>query len=134
MANFSIIANFLNGLGGKNFGLSHAQKTAKLYDGIKIFMIEVSSLTLIPGTPLFYQKMKGKFEEATEIERLKEMQEFLRCLTNETIFLSDHISMPFFVRAKLPEKKFELIEGIQKIIEEVGEEKLRIHREENPIM
>ena len=134
LADFSIIANFLNGLGGKNFGLSYAQKTAKLYDGIKISMIEVSSLTLIPGTPLYYQKSKGKFEEATEIERLKEMQEFLRCLTNETIFLSDHISMPFFVKSKLPDKKFELIDGIQKIIEEVGEENLRRHREENPIM
>ena len=42
--------------------------------------------------------------------------------------------MPFFVRAKLPEEREKLIEGIQKIIEEVGEEKLRRHREENPIM
>ena len=133
-ADFSIIANFLNGLGGKNFGLNHAKKTAKLYEGIKISMIEVSSLTLVPGTNLFYQKQRGKFFEATEIERLEEMQEFLRCLTNETIFLSDHISMPFFVEAKLPEDKEKLIDGIQKIIEEVGEEKLRRHREMNPIM
>ena len=134
VANFSIIANFLNGIGGKNYGLSHAQKTAELYDGIKISMIEVSSLTLVPHTPLYYQKTKGKFEEATEIERLQEMQEFLRKLSNETIFLSDHISMPFFVRAELPEQKFELIDGIQKIIDNVGEETLRRHREENPIM
>lgn len=97
-------------------------------------MIEVSSLTLVPGTNLFYQKQRGKFFEATEIERLVEMQEFLKDLTNETTFLSDHISMPFFVRARLPEEREKLIEGIQKIIDEVGEEKLRRHREENPIM
>lgn len=133
-AKFSIIANFLNGIGGKNYGLSHAQKTAELYDGINISMIEVSSLTLVPHTPLYYQMTKGKFKEATEIERLQEMQEFLSKLTNETIFLSDHISMPFFVRAELPKQKFELINGIQKIIDEVGEETLRRHREENPIM
>ena len=77
-------------------------------------MIEVSSLTLVPGTNLFYQKKCGKFFEATEIERLEEMQEFLRDLTNETIFLSDHISMPFFVEAKLPKDKEILIEGIKK--------------------
>ncbi|MBQ9480398.1 MAG: radical SAM protein, partial [Selenomonadaceae bacterium] len=94
-AKFSIIANFLNGIGGKDYGLSHARLTAKLYDGINISMIEVSSLTLIPKTNLYYQKMKGKFVEATEVERLREMQEFLRRLTNRTIFLSDHISMPF---------------------------------------
>ena len=133
-ADLPIIANFLNGLGGKNYGLSHAQKTAELYDGINISMIEVSSLTLVPKTPLYYQKLKGKFEEACEIERLEEMQEFLRRLTNETIFLSDHVSMPFFVRAELPKQREELIDGIQKIIDDAGEETLRRHRDANPIM
>jgi len=133
-AEMPIIANFLNGLGGKDYGLSHAQKTAELYDGINISMIEVSSLTLVPGTNLFYQRQKGKFIEATEVERLREMQEFLRRLTNRTVFLSDHISMPFFVKAELPEKRDEIISGIDKIINEVGEEKLRRHRELNPIM
>ena len=133
-ADFSIIANFLNGIGGKDYGLSHAQKTAQLYDGINISMIEVSSLTLIPKINLYYQKTKGKFEEATEVERLHEMQEFLRRLTNKTVFLSDHISMPFFVKAELPEKRDEIIEAIDRIISEVGEESLRRHRELNPIM
>ena len=133
-AEMPIIANFLNGLGGKDYGLSHAQKTAELYDGINISMIEVSSLTLVPGTNLFYRRQKGKFVEATEVERLREMQEFLRRLTNRTVFLSDHISMPFFVKAELPEKRDEIISGIDKIINEVGEEKLRRHRELNPIM
>ena len=133
-AEMPIIANFLNGLGGKDYGLSHAQKTAELYDGINISMIEVSSLTPVPGTNLFYQRQKGKFVEATEIERLREMQEFLRRLTNRTIFLSDHISMPFFVKAELPEQRDEIINAIDAIINEVGEEKLRRHRELNPIM
>ena len=133
-AKFSIIANFLNGIGGKDYGLSHARLTAKLYDGINISMIEVSSLTLIPKTNLYYQKMKGKFVEATEVERLREMQEFLRRLTNRTIFLSDHISMPFFVRAELPARRDEIIEAIDHIIDEVGEEALRQHRDLNPII
>ena len=133
-AGLPIITNFLNGLGGKNYGLSHAQKTAQLYDGINISMIEVSSLTLVPKTSLYYQKFKNKFEEAGEVERLEEMQEFLRCLTNETIFLSDHVSMPFFVRAELPKQKSELIDGIKQIISDIGEEKLRRHRDANPIM
>ena len=42
--------------------------------------------------------------------------------------------MPFFVKAKIPENKEKIIDGIQKIIDEVGEENLRRHREENPIM
>ena len=133
-ADMPIIANFLNGLGGKDYGLSHAQKTAELYDGINISMIEVSSLTLVPGTNLFYQRQKGKFVEAGEVERLREMQEFLRRLTNETVFLSDHVSMPFFVKAELPNKRDEIISGIDKIIDEVGEKTLRQHRDNHPIM
>ena len=133
-AGMSIIANFLNGLGGKGYGLSHAQKTAELYDGINISMIEVSSLTLIPKTILYRKKQTGEFEEALEIERLVEMQEFLRCLKNETVFLSDHVSMPFFVKAKLPEKKEELIASLQEIIDKSSEEALRHHRDTHPIM
>lgn len=133
-ADMPIIANFLNGLGGKEYGLSHAQKTAELYDGINISMIEVSSLTPVPGTNLFYRRQKGKFVEAGEVERLREMQEFLRRLANHTVFLSDHISMPFFVKAELPERRDEIIAAIDQIIDEVGEEKLRRHREQNPII
>ena len=107
---------------------------AELYDGINISMIEVSSLTLVPGTNLFYRRQKGKFVEAGEVERLREMQEFLRRLTNHTVFLSDHISMPFFVKVERPERRDEIIAAIDRIIDEVGEEKLRRHREQNPIM
>ncbi|MBQ9240784.1 MAG: hypothetical protein IJ164_05540 [Duodenibacillus sp.] len=95
-----------------------------------ISMIEVSSLTLIDKTLL----SQGEFVEAGEYERLREMQEFVRCLKNETIFLSDHISVPFSARVKLPEQKEELIVGIQKLIDDIPEEELRRFRDEHPLM
>ena len=127
-ASMPFIANFLNGLGGAGNGLSHAQKTAEIYEGMNISMIEVSSLTLIPKTSLYRRMQKGAFVEAGEHERLQEMQVFIRCLTNETIFLSDHASVPFKVRVKLPEQKQELINGIQSVIDHVSEEQLRMRR------
>ncbi len=51
-------------------------------------MIEVSSLTLVPGTILYRRREKGEFAEAGENERLEEMQEFIRCLKNKTVFLA----------------------------------------------
>ncbi|HBC69440.1 MAG TPA: hypothetical protein DCZ56_03710 [Sutterella sp.] len=95
-----------------------------------ISMIEVSSLTLIDKTLL----SQGEFVEAGEYERLREMQEFVRCLKNETIFLSDHISVPFSARVKLPEQKEELIAGIQKLIDDIPEKELRRFRDEHPLM
>ena len=127
-AGMSFIANFLNGLGGANYGLAHAQKTAKIYEDMRISMIEVSSLTLIPHTPLFRRKEKGSFKEAGEHERLREMQEFIRCLTGKLVFLSDHISVPFHSRAKLPEQKEELLATIQSVLDTWSEEELREHR------
>ena len=92
-------------------------------------MIEVSSLTLVPGTILYRRREKGEFQEAGEHERLEEMQEFVRCLENETVFLSDHISVPFRARAKLPEDKESLIDGIQKVMDSLPEERMTAHRQ-----
>lgn len=49
-AGFVYTVNFLNGLGGAGYGLDHARKTAKLYEGINPVMIDISSLTVVPGT------------------------------------------------------------------------------------
>lgn len=133
-AGMPVIANFLNGIGGAGYGLSHARKTAELYAGMNISMIEVSSLTLVPGTPLAYRARKGTFVEAGEVERLREMQEFLRCLRNETVFLSDHISVPLHARTRLPEGKNQLIAAFDRLIDEAGEERLRAYRDAHPIM
>lgn len=128
-AGMPFIANFLNGLGGANYDLSHAEKTAGIYKGMAVSMIEVSSLTLVPGTILYRRREKGEFQEAGEHERLEEMQEFVRCLENETVFLSDHISVPFRARAKLPEDKETLLDGIQKVMDSLPEERMTAHRQ-----
>lgn len=128
-AGMSFIANFLNGLGGAGYGLSHAQKTAKIYAGMDISMIEVSSLTLVPKTILYRRRENGDFVEAAEHERLLEMQEFIRCLKNKTVFLSDHISVPFRAKANLPKDKKTLIKGIQEVMDKLPEERMKAHRQ-----
>lgn len=133
-AGMPVITNFLYGLGGAGYGLGNAQKTAALYDGMSISMVEVSSLTLVPHTALAIKARRGEFEEAREVERLREMQEFLRCLTNHTRFLANHVSNTFYANAKLPEQKDELIAGIDRVIEQVGEERMRSYRKTHPIM
>ena len=100
-AGMPFIANFLNGLGGAGYGLSHAQKTAKIYEGMDISMIEVSSLTLVPKTILYRRRERGEFAEAGEHDRAK---------------------------ANLPEDKETLIEGIQELIDNLPEERMKTHR------
>lgn len=122
------IANFLGGLGGHGWGLSHARETAKLYNQLKPAMIYASELTLFPDTPLSRDVSEGKFAEATERERIEEMQEFIRCLIVPTIFRAEHVTMPVRINGRVPEDKDAMISRLQETIDENGEERLQMYR------
>lgn len=123
------IVNFLNGAGGHEYGSTNARLTAKLYDGLHMTMVNTSMLTVVPGTPLYRAMEKGLYIESTETEKLEEIYELVRCLTNETIFMNEHASNLFHVKCRIPEEKEELLSFIQKFIEENDEKKLRQYRE-----
>lgn len=121
--------NFLNGAGGHGYGLANAQRTAELYDGLHPTMVNTSMLTIVPGTPLYRATLKGAYVESTEKEKLEEIYEFVRCLTNETIFMNEHASNLFHVQCKLPESKSELLAYIKMFMESNDEKELRHYRE-----
>ena len=123
------IVNFLNGAGGHKYGLSNARLTAKLYDGLHPTMVNASMMTLVPGTPLYRAMKSGAYAESTEMEKLEELFEFVRCLTNDTIFMNEHASNLFHVKCSLPESKKELLEYIQQFIKSNNESDLRQYRE-----
>ena len=128
-AGLPFIVNFLNGAGGHNYGLTNAQLTAKLYDGPHPTMGNTSRLTVVPGTPLYRAMEKGLYEESTETEKLEEIHELVRCLTNDTIFMNEHASNLFHVQCRILESKEELLSYIRKFMEENDEKKLRQYRE-----
>ena len=123
------IVNFLNGAGGHGYGLSNARKTAALYDGLHPTMVNASMLTIVPGTPLHRAVEKGLYAESTEMEKLEELHEFVRCLTNDTIFMNEHASNLFHVKCPLPDAREELLAYIKKFMEDHDEKELRRYRE-----
>ena len=123
------IVNFLNGAGGHGYGLENARRTAELYSGLHMTMVNTSMLTIVPGTPLYRAMEKGLYTESTETEKLEEIYELVRCLDNDTIFMNEHASNLFHVQCRIPEKKDELLAYIRKFTEENDEEKLRQYRE-----
>lgn len=129
-AGMPYIVNWIDGLGGRGYGMGHAIATAELYRGLHPTMIDISSLVVVPGTVLWRMMQKGRFEEAGEVERLQELQEFLRRLDNDTLFQAYHVSVPFQVRTRIPEHTQELIGWIQELIDTKGEKGLRRYREE----
>lgn len=123
------IVNFLNGAGGHGYGLANAQRTAALYDGIHPTMVNTSMLTVVPGTPLYRAVEKGLYEESTEMEKLEEIYELVRCLTNDAIFMNEHASNLFHVKCRIPEAKEELLAYIKKFMDDNEEMELRDYRE-----
>lgn len=128
-AGFKYVANFLNGLGGHGYGMKHAHDSAKILNGLKPTMIYASSLTLMPGTPLYKQAQTGEFEEATEVEKLQEMMEFINMLTIPTIFQAVHVSIAVPIVGKIPRDKDEMIAKLQRVIDNTPESRLRSFRE-----
>ena len=59
----------------------------------------------------------------------EEIHEFVRCLTNDTIFMNEHASNLFHVKCRIPEQKEELLAYIRKFMEESNEMELRKYRE-----
>lgn len=128
-AGLPFVVNFLNGAGGHDYGLGNARLTAKLYDGLRPTMVNTSMLTVVPGTPLYRAMEKGLYEESSETEKLEEIYEFVRCLTNDTVFMNEHASNLFHVQCRIPKSKEELLSYIRKFMEENDEKKLRQYRE-----
>lgn len=115
-AGMKYIVNFLGGLGGHNYGMSHARESAKVINQLHPTMVYASELTLFPDTPLSKDKRNGNFEEATEVERLEEMHEFIRCLDIDTIFMAEHVTIPVPIRGKLTEDKQNMLDLLLKQI------------------
>jgi len=128
-AGLPYVVNYLNGAAGHGHGLENGRNTAKLYDGLHPTMINMSMLTIVPGTPLWRMIQKGLYEESTEKEKLEGTQGFIRNLTNETIFMNEHASNVFHVQCNLPEGKDAVIDYIQKIIDTKDESVLRDYRD-----
>ena len=116
-AGMEYIMNFLGGLGGHNYGLSHAQKSAEVINQLHPTMVYASELTLFPDTPLSKDVKEGLFSDATEEERFVEMKEFINCLTTPTVFKAEHVTIPVPVRGRLPEDKQDMIGLLDRLIE-----------------
>lgn len=127
-AGLTWVGQFLNGLGGRNYGDASALATAKLYNQLSPLMIYTASLTLFPDTPLYQEVLSGDFVEATEVERLRELQTLVANLTCRTAFKCEHISMPVKIAAALPSDRERVIATLGRAIAMAGDGSLERYR------
>lgn len=123
-------AIYLNGLAGHSKGEISALETVKFFNQLKPKSIGITSLTLVPGTELYEQKLKGEFVEATEFERVQELKYFIELLETNTKVFANHVSMATPVMGKIPEDRPKMLKVLQETIDDFDEEELRQYREQ----
>lgn len=123
---YSII--YLGALAGAGKGDKNALESAKVFNRIHPTHIGATSLTLLPGSELHAELMKGTFEEAGELERARELLTLVENLDIKTFFAANHVSNSVPVKGHLPEDKEMMAAMLRDFVESYDEAVLRRRR------
>ena len=85
-------------------------------------------LTIYPDSELYQEIQRGNWREENEVEKYREIRTLIERLDIPTQFAALGASNAFQLHGSLPQDKAALMAAIDKIIDSVGEEKLRDYR------
>ena len=119
---------YMTGLAGAGNGVRAARATAELFNQTRPYLIGVVSLTLFPGTELASEVQQGTFCEASESERLEELQLFLELLQIPVIVAAQTVSNTVPLFGRLPEDRSRLLRTLGQARAEFREEELSDYR------
>lgn len=112
-AGLTWVGQFINGLGGAGYGDANALESARVYNQLRPMLIYTASLTLFQDTPLYQDVRAGTFSEASETERLEELQTLIGALDCPTEIRCEHVSMPVKLAGRLPHDKGRLVAELE---------------------
>ena len=124
---YSII--YLLALAGHGGGEKNALESARVFNQIHPTHIGATSLTLLPGSPLHKDAIAGRFREAGELERARELYTLVKNLDIKTFFAANHVSNNAVVKGHLPEDKERMLAVLGEYIENYDEDAMRWRRD-----
>lgn len=84
-AGIEYYVSYLTGLAGAGNGERNALATAALFNKLHPYILSVVSLTVFPDSELYQDVQAGKFSEASEHERIKEVHTLVSNLNNQML-------------------------------------------------
>lgn len=123
---------YLTGISGKGKGDAGAKVSAKIFNQLHPFLIGPNMLTIYPDSELYKEIKAGNWEEEGEVEKYRELRTLIENLNISTYFAAMGASNAFQLRGRIPEDKEQLLKTLDRIIDDVGEEKLRKYRKNLP--
>ncbi len=119
---------YLVGISGVGRGEIGAKATAAVCNQLRPALIGANMLTIYPDSELYQEIQMGNWQEESEVEKYREIRALIENLDIPTQFAALGASNAFQFHGHLPEDRAALITAIDKIIDTVGEEKLRDYR------
>ncbi len=120
-AGFEYSLYVLLGIGGEKKWEQHARGTAEVLNQVDPHFIRVRTFIPQPNSSLHEAMVGGSFQPASPETILKETKLLLEELHVTSQFLSDHISNLLPLHGKLPEDKGKMVQMIEEVLKELGE-------------
>lgn len=117
---------YIIGMGGKGMGIACAEATARMFNQVHPQRITTTGMTVFPHTPLAEMKRRQEFTEASEREKIEELQAFFKALTVDTVYDGIHYLNPLNYRFSTSDKeaKRRVLEDIADVLKTCTDEEL----------
>ncbi len=117
-AGFDVSEYYMPGLGGKEMLEENARESARVLNSINPTFIRIRSTIPVPGSPLFQLMNEGKWTQATEEEKIRELKLFIENLDGiSSNFVSDHMmNLLEDVEGHLPGDKNKMLQTIDNFL------------------
>lgn len=89
---------YIIGMGGRGMGIASGEATARMFNQTHPQRITTTGMTVFPHTPLAEMKTRHEFVEASEREKIEELQAFLKTLTIDAFYDGIHYLNPLNYR------------------------------------
>lgn len=119
---------YILGMGGRGHGKSSGEATARMFNQVHPQRITTTGMTIFPNTPLAEMVKRGEFIEASEREKIEELQAFLQTLTIDTFYDGIHYLNPVNYRFSNTdmEAKGRALEDIEETLRSSTDEELEL--------
>ena len=116
----------LLGIGGIEGSERHASETAKILTDMDPDYVGALSVILVPGTPLYDDHVKGRFEIPDPFGLIRELRTMIaESNFSHCVFRSNHASNYLPVKATLPEQKEQIVQAIDSVLRSRDRQRLR---------
>lgn len=119
---------YLAGIPGKGCGIEGARLTAAVCNQTHPSLIGANMLTIYENSELYQEIMAGNWEEESEIEKYQEIKALVEDLEIPVEFAMLGASNPVMLQGRLPEQREQIVATLDRVIEEIGEDRLRHYR------